>query len=106
MADITVKELKERLDAGEALVVVDVRETWEWENGHITELNIPMGTVPVRINELDQYKDQELVINCRSGGRSGQITNYLSGQGFSKVRNLAGGMLAWKSEIDPSFNVE
>lgn len=106
MQDITVRELKDRMDAGESIRIIDVRERWEWENDHITEENWPMATVPVRVADLADYKDKELVINCRSGGRSGQITNYLRGQGFTKVRNLIGGMLAWKEEIDPSFNVE
>jgi rhodanese-related sulfurtransferase len=105
MADITVQELKERLDAGTAPKIIDVREVHEYETDHIDAENIPMGIVPLRVAELEGYKDQELVICCRSGGRSGQITNYLKGQGFSGVRNLAGGMLAWQATIDPSFRI-
>lgn len=103
MKEITVKQLKERMDAGTAPRVIDVREPHEWNQDHITDENIPMGTVPVRMNELD--KEAELVVACRSGGRSGQITAYLSSQGFGNVHNLAGGMLAWKAEINPEFNV-
>lgn len=105
MLEISVKELKTRMDAGTAPRVIDVREPHEWEAGHITEENIPMASVPVRIAELKDHQDQELIINCRSGGRSGQICMYLRQQGFSKVYNLAGGMLAWKAEIDPTFDV-
>lgn len=103
--DITVQELNERMIAGTAPPVIDVREPHEYEMGHITDIHMPMASVPARINELEPYRDQELVINCRSGGRSGQICQYLRSQGFSNVRNLAGGMLAWKASIDPSFNV-
>lgn len=105
MSDISVTELKERMDAGTAPRVVDVREPHEWDQDHITEENIPMGTVPTRISELVSHKDQELVICCRSGGRSGNIVNYLRSQGFTGVRNLTGGMLAWQAKIDPNFNV-
>jgi rhodanese-related sulfurtransferase len=104
--DISVQELKERLDAGRAPKVIDVRETWEFENDHILAENIPMGMVPDQLDALSVYKDQELVICCRSGGRSGNIANFLRSAGFTQVRNLTGGMLAWKAHIDPSFNVE
>jgi rhodanese-related sulfurtransferase len=104
--DISVQELKERLDAGRAPRIIDVREPWEFEADHIDAENIPMGQVPGRIDELAEWKDQELVICCRSGGRSGNIATYLRSSGFSQVRNLTGGMLAWKANIDPDFNVE
>lgn len=105
MADITVKELKERMDAGTAPKIIDVREVYEYQTGHIEAENIPMAIVPVRLQDLEPFRDQELVVVCRSGGRSGQITMYLRGQGFSQVRNLIGGMMAWKAEIDPSFSL-
>jgi rhodanese-related sulfurtransferase len=105
MSDITVKELKERLDAGTAPKIIDVREIHEYDTDHIAAENIPMGEVPGRLAELGQYKDQELVICCRSGGRSGNITNFLKAQGFGNVRNLAGGMLAWQATIDRNFRV-
>lgn len=105
MSDISVNELKERMDAGTAPRVVDVREPHEWDMDHITEENIPMGQVPGRISELASHQDQELVICCRSGGRSGNIVNFLRAQGFSQVRNLTGGMLSWQARINPDFNV-
>jgi rhodanese-related sulfurtransferase len=105
MSDISVTELKERLDAGTAPKIIDVREIHEYATGHIDAENIPMGEVPGRLRELAQYRDQELVICCRSGGRSGNITNYLRSQGFTGVRNLTGGMLAWQAKIDPSFQI-
>jgi rhodanese-related sulfurtransferase len=105
MSDISVQELKERLDAGTAPNIIDVREIHEYEAGHIHAENIPMGQIPERLAELHPFKDQELVICCRSGGRSGNITHYLKSQGFTGVRNLTGGMLAWKASIDENLNV-
>ena len=104
--DINVQDLNDRLKAGTAPKIIDVREPWEFENDHIDAENIPMGEIPGRISELSVYKDLELVICCRSGGRSGNIANYLRTQGFTNVRNLTGGMLAWKVAVDPRFNVE
>lgn len=104
--DINVNDLKERLDAGTAPKIIDVREPWEFEKDHIAAENIPMGEVPGRLDELEQYKDQELIVCCRSGGRSGNIANFLRSSGFNNVRNLTGGMLAWKTYIDPAFRVE
>jgi rhodanese-related sulfurtransferase len=105
MSDISVKELKERLDAGTAPKIIDVREVHEYENDHIAAENIPMGEVPGRLGDLAQFKTEELVVCCRSGGRSGNIAGYLRTQGFENVRNLTGGMLAWQAYIDPSFRV-
>ena len=105
MEDITVQELKERMDVGNAPRVIDVREPHEWDAQHITEENWPMATVPLRLAELEDFKGKELVICCRSGGRSGQITMFLRQNGFTKVRNLLGGMLDWKEAIDPTFDV-
>ena len=105
MKEISVQDLKARMDAGTAPRVIDVREGWEFENDHVTETNIPMGEVPTRLDEVGQ-KDEELVICCRSGGRSGNITMFLEAQGYTNVSNLVGGMLAWKANIDPGFNVQ
>ena len=105
MSDITVTELKQRLDEGTAPRIIDVREVHEFETDHIAAENIPMGEIPGRLDELASHRDQELVICCRSGGRSGNITNYLRSQGFSSVRNLTGGMLAWQAKIDANFQV-
>ena len=106
MTEISVTQLKARLDAGNAPRIIDVRETWEYENDHIEAENIPLSLVPVRISELEDMKDKEIIMACRSGGRSGQACQFLAQQGFSKVMNLKGGMLAWKAEINPDFNVQ
>lgn len=105
MSDITVQELKERMDKGTAPKVIDVREQHEWERDHLDVVHMPMGSIPMRLDELGD-KNAEIVLACRSGGRSGQITAYLRSQGFTNARNLAGGMLAWKENIDGNFDVD
>lgn len=107
MQDITVKELKERLDAGTAPVMIDVREQFEWDRQHLAGVKkISLGVLPGQLTELEALKDQEVVLICRSGGRSGRATAFMRQQGFAQARNLTGGMLAWKEEIDASFDVD
>ena len=90
MEDITVNELRQRQD--EKLNIIDVREDWEHQENNIGGLNIPLGTVPTRLGELESMKEQELVVYCRTGNRSGKVKQFLQQQGFSKVRNLLGGI--------------
>jgi len=100
-ADISVEELKRRLDAGDDLFVLDVREPHEYQicniNGHL----IPLGDLPKRVNELDPNK--EIVAHCRSGARSAKAADFLRKAGFRNVHNLAGGILAWADKIDPKM---
>jgi adenylyltransferase/sulfurtransferase len=100
--DITVQELKSKLDAGEPLRIIDVREPHEWEIVHLpgAEL-IPLGSLLERMNELDTA--EFLVMQCKSGVRSAKALNQLREAGFRKVRNLKGGVLAWAREIDTSL---
>jgi len=97
--EIQVEELKRRLDAGEDLFVLDVREPHEYQicniNGHL----IPLGDLPNRLNELDSSR--EIVAHCRSGVRSAKAVAFLQQAGFKKVHNLAGGILAWADRVDP-----
>ncbi len=95
--DITIQELRERLDAGEPIVLVDVREPWEREEFNIGGQFIPIGSMLERWTELEPYKNDEVVVYCRSGVRSAAAQALLQAQGFQKVRNLIGGMLAWRS---------
>ena len=95
MEDITTEELKQRLEAQENLQIVDVREPWEHEEDNVGGTNIPLATLPHRLSELDTLKDQELIVYCRTGNRSGQAQKYLQQQGFQKVRNLLGGIEAY-----------
>jgi len=109
MADIYAIELKERLDKGETPIMIDVREESEWEQQTLPGvIKISLRYIPDMVAErkLDEYKDQEVIMICRSGGRSGQATNFLRNNGFVGVRNLNGGMLAWKAFVDPTFNVQ
>jgi rhodanese-related sulfurtransferase len=98
--DIQPSELKERLSRNEDLNIVDVREEWEWEENNIGAKNIPLGSIPNRLDELEQYKEQELILHCRSGARSGQAQKFLQQQGFKNVRNLLGGIVAYQASPD------
>ena len=93
--DITVQELKERLDRGDDLVLIDVRESYENEEFNVGGKLIPIGKFMASIPDLAEYKDKEVVLYCRSGDRSGIAGHLLRASGFKNPRNLVGGMLAW-----------
>jgi len=97
MADISCKELKERKDAGEELIIIDVREQDEFDEFNIGAKLIPMSEFEERWSELDEYKEKELILHCRSGGRSGNAQAFLQSQGYKNVKNLIGGMIAWQA---------
>lgn len=99
MADITTEELKQRVDNGEALHVIDVREQHEYDEFNIGAKLIPLGELPSRIAELEHLKDQELIVHCRSGARSNNAKMFLEDAGFTNVRNLLGGMLDWQARF-------
>lgn len=97
-------ELAKEIEAGVPLVLLDVREAHELEHGTLPNiLHVPMIDVPDHLDELD--KDAPIVVICRSGSRSTKITDFLVRQGFTNVRNLAGGMNAWAQDIDPTMKV-
>ena len=87
MEDITVEELKERLDKKEDFVFLDVREEWEYEEDNLGALNISLGQLPHQLDQIQPYKNQEIVVHCRSGARSGNAKQFLETIGFKKVRN-------------------
>jgi rhodanese-related sulfurtransferase len=97
MEDITVSELKDRLDKKEKFYFLDVREEWEYEEDNLGAENIPLGELPHRLSEIEKHKDQEIVVHCRSGARSGNAKKFLESKGFSQVRNVLGGILAYRS---------
>lgn len=99
---MTVEELKERYDKGEAPVVLDVREDRELAVARypMPVVHIPLGQLPRRYQEL--APDAEIVCACRSGGRSAQAVAFLRQRGYAKAVNLEGGILAWSARIDPS----
>jgi adenylyltransferase/sulfurtransferase len=99
--EITPIELKRRLDAGDDLFILDVREPNEYQINRIRESTlIPLGEIPRRYQELD--KTREIVVHCKMGGRSAKAVDYLRTVGFTKVKNLRGGILEWIDKVDPS----
>ncbi len=99
MTDITVQELHERLahKADKEFIFIDVREPHEYAEYNLGAQLIPLGTIPTAATEnLENHKDDEIIIHCRSGGRSGQAQAYLASMGFKNVRNVIGGALAWQ----------
>ena len=99
MQQITVKELKERLDAGEHLNLLDVREPYEFAEFNIGGKLVPLGKIQMmQIDELEDWKDEEVIIYCRSGNRSGTAALFLDSMGFKNTKNLVGGMLAWQEQ--------
>jgi adenylyltransferase/sulfurtransferase len=100
-SEMQVEELKQRLDRGDDLFILDVREPHEYQICNIGGHLIPLGDLPRRVNELDTSK--EIVAHCRSGVRSAKAVNFLRQAGFKKVHNLAGGILAWADRVDPSM---
>jgi len=102
--EITVTELNERMEAGNAPVLVDVREYYEADIADLPEvgqLRIPMAELAERFEEID--KDTEVVLYCRSGARSDRAARFLLRQGYDKIVNLKGGVLAWGRDVDPDI---
>ena len=95
--DITIEELKERMDKGEALHLFDVREEYEFDEFNIGAILIPLGELPDRLDEMVHLKNEEILIHCRSGARSGRAKDYLTAEGYTNVRNVLGGMVAWQA---------
>jgi adenylyltransferase/sulfurtransferase len=99
--EIQPEELKAKLDGGEDVFVLDVREPHEYQICNINGYLIPLGDLPKRVHELDSSR--EIVAHCRSGVRSAKAVDFLRQSGFRKVKNLAGGILAWSDKVDPTM---
>lgn len=97
MEDIQIEELKTRMDQGELLNIIDVREEYEFDEFNIGAKLMPLGELPDRLDEIEAWKNQEVILYCRSGARSGRAKEYLISEGFTNPRNLIGGMVAWQS---------
>jgi adenylyltransferase/sulfurtransferase len=96
---LSVKELKKRIDGGEDVFILDVREPYEYQIAQIGGKLIPQNDVPQRLADIP--RDREIIVQCRSGARSQKIAEFLKQSGYTQVVNLAGGILAWSDEIDP-----
>jgi rhodanese-related sulfurtransferase len=100
--EITVEQLKARLDSGARVTLVDVREPWEWNLCRLEQArHIPMGEIPARYLELEP--EDEVVVYCHVGQRSAMVVEYLRRLGFQKAVNLRGGIEAWARQVDPTL---
>ncbi|GAB4545195.1 MAG: rhodanese-like domain-containing protein [Anaerolineae bacterium] len=101
MKQLTPQQVKERLNAGEKLTIIDVRNAWEVQAAQVDgTLHIEMDEIPDALDRIP--RDHPVVIMCHSGGRSAAVTNWLTFQGFENVYNLVGGIDRWSVEVDPS----
>lgn len=102
--EITVQQLKAMMDNSDDFQLIDVREPHEYQVANLGGELIPLGTLPEHVDEIK--KDGMVVIQCRSGARSGRAVDFLQASyGYSNLFNLKGGILAWAAEIDPSMQV-
>ncbi|WP_257669348.1 rhodanese-like domain-containing protein [Parapedobacter tibetensis] len=103
MKEITVEELKAKIDNNEDFQLIDVREPFEYETSHINGENIPLAEVILEQGKI--AKDKPVVVHCRSGKRSMQAILLLEREGFDNLANLKGGILAWRDAFDPDMQV-
>ena len=100
MTTISIEELQNRLNAGEKLNILDVREPHENSEFNIGGLLLPLGQIQsMQLDEIENWKEDEVIVYCRSGNRSGQACLILAAAGFSNVKNLTGGMLHWREKF-------
>jgi len=100
--EITPIEVKEKQDRGDKFVLLDVREPHEFQICRIPGSTlIPLGELPKRVSELNP--NDEIVAHCKMGGRSAKAVDFLKQSGFTNVRNMTGGILAWSDKVDPSM---
>lgn len=96
--NIQVDELKRRLESGEKLNLIDVREPAEYEERNIGARLIPLNTLPQHVGDLEPLKEEEVIVHCKSGRRSANAQKFLQQQGFKNVRNLEGGIDAYMAQ--------
>lgn len=100
MQNLTVEELKARMDNGESVNLVDVREPQEYAEFNIGGLLLPLGKIQsLQIDEIEDLKEEEVILHCRSGQRSMTAALFLEMQGFTNVKNLVGGVVAWQEKF-------
>lgn len=105
MKEITVQELKEKKDSGDDFFLLDVREGFEYLVSNLGGEHISLGDLSSKMDEIKTHKNSEVIVMCRSGGRSGKAVELLGKEGFSNICNLKGGITAWSKEIDTSIPV-
>ncbi|HUH19909.1 rhodanese-like domain-containing protein [Albibacterium sp.] len=103
MKEISVEELKSKIDNNEDFQLIDVRETFEYEVSNLDGENIPLASVLLEKDKIS--KDKPVIVHCRSGKRSAQAIMLLEKEGYDNLSNLVGGILAWKEDIDPDMDV-
>jgi rhodanese-related sulfurtransferase len=103
MNEITVQDLKKMIDNKEDFQLIDVRETFEYEMSNLSGLNIPLAGLLLEADQIS--KDKPVIMQCRSGARSGAAVNQLEQLGYTNLHNLKGGILAWKAEFEPDMPV-
>lgn len=96
MEDITIEELKSKMDSSTDFVFIDVREPYEYEEFNLGATLIPLGNLLASLEQLEPHKDDEIIVHCRSGARSGNAKSILTQLGYTKVRNVLGGVLEWQ----------
>ncbi|MFT7229696.1 MAG: rhodanese-related sulfurtransferase [Bacteroidia bacterium] len=99
MTDITVEELKQNIEKKMDFLLIDVREDWEHLDFNLKGRLIPLGTLPGTVDDLDAWMEKEVVIYCKSGGRSAAAKDFMVKQGFKNVRNLLGGVMEWQAKF-------
>lgn len=100
--EIAPKDLRARLNAGDDLMLIDVREDWEVKQAKLAEaIHIPMDEIPDSLDRIP--KDKTIVFICKMGSRSEAVADWLESQGYTNILNLSGGMFRWAQEVDPSL---
>ena len=100
--EITVQDLRQKLESGEKFVFIDVREPWEYEEFNLGAQLIPLNTLVNSMSDLEDFKEEPIVVHCRSGSRSAMAQGLLLANGFKNVRNLKGGVMAWQEAFGTS----
>ncbi|MNK13428.1 putative adenylyltransferase/sulfurtransferase MoeZ [compost metagenome] len=104
MKEVTVQDLKQKIDNNEPFQLIDVRETFEYETSNLDGLNIPLGGILIEADKID--RDKPVIVQCRSGKRSAAAIMQLEQvHGFDNLHNLKGGILAWQEAYDPNMPV-
>lgn len=103
MKEISVQDLKQKIDNKEDFQLIDVRETFEYETSNLDGLNIPLGGILIETDKI--ATDKPVIVQCRSGKRSAAAIMQLEQQGFTNLYNLKGGILAWQEAFDPNMPV-